>query len=43
MTTSHNRFAMFASEHLNINTLVHIIQALLGHGSSDTVMIYAML
>ena len=34
---------VFASEHLNNNTPVHIIQALLGHASPDTVMIYAKL
>jgi integrase len=33
----------FASEHLNNNTPVHVIQALLGHASLDTVMIYAKL
>ena len=34
---------VFASEHLNNNTPVHVIQALLGHASPDTVMIYAKL
>jgi hypothetical protein len=34
---------VFASEHLNNNTSVHVIQALLGHASPDTVMIYAKL
>jgi integrase len=33
----------FASEHLNNHTPVHVIQALLGHASPDTVMIYAKL
>jgi hypothetical protein len=33
----------FASEHLNNNTPVHVIQALLGHATIDTVMIYAKL
>lgn len=34
---------MFASEHLNNNTPVHVIAALLGHASLDTVMVYAKL
>jgi hypothetical protein len=34
---------VFASEHLNNNTPLHVIQALLGHASPDTVMIYAKL
>lgn len=33
----------FASEHLNNNTPVHVIQALLGHATLDTVMVYAKL
>jgi integrase len=33
----------FASEHLNNNTPIHVIQALLGHASPDTVMVYAKL
>ena len=33
----------FATEHLNNNTPVHVIAALLGHASLDTVMIYAKL
>jgi integrase len=33
----------FASEHLNNNTPVHVIQALLGHASLDTLMVYAKL
>ncbi len=33
----------FASEHLNNNTPIHVIQALLGHASIDTVMVYAKL
>lgn len=39
----HDCRQVFASEHLNNNTPVHIIQALLGHASPDTVMIYAKL
>ncbi|MGA8594014.1 MAG: site-specific integrase [Bryobacteraceae bacterium] len=39
----HDCRRIFASEHLNNNTPVHVIQALLGHGSPDTVMIYAKL
>jgi site-specific recombinase XerD len=34
---------VFASEHLNNNTPVHVIQALLGHATIDTVMVYAKL
>ena len=34
---------MFASEHLNNNTPIHVIQALLGHATPDTVMVYAKL
>ena len=34
---------MFASEHLNNNVPVHVIQALLGHASLDTGMVYAKL
>ena len=34
---------MFASEHLNSNTPVHVIAALLGRASLDIVMVYAML
>ena len=37
----HDYRRVFASEHLNNNTPVHIIQTLLGHASPDTVMIYA--
>ncbi|MBV9196643.1 MAG: site-specific integrase [Solirubrobacterales bacterium] len=33
----------FAPEHLNNNTPIHVIQALLGHASPDTVMVYAKL
>ncbi|MBA3741498.1 site-specific integrase [Sporichthya sp.] len=33
----------FASEHLNANTPVHVIAALLGHAGVNTVMIYAKL
>jgi integrase len=39
----HDCRRVFASEHLNSNTPVHVIQALLGHASLDTVMIYAKL
>jgi integrase len=39
----HDCRRVFASEHLNNNTPVHIIQALLGHASINTVMIYAKL
>jgi hypothetical protein len=39
----HDCRRVFASEHLNNNTPVHVIQALLGHTSLDTVMIYAKL
>lgn len=34
---------MFASEHLNNDTPVHVIQALLGHATIGTVMVYAEL
>ena len=43
MLLPHDCRRVFASEHLNNNTPVHIIQALLGHASPDTVMIYAKL
>jgi integrase len=39
----HDCRRVFASEHLNNNTPIHVIQALLGHASLDTVMIYAKL
>jgi integrase len=39
----HDCRRLFASEHLNNNTPVHVIQALLGHASMDTVMVYAKL
>jgi Phage integrase family len=39
----HDCRRVFASEHLNNNTPVHVIQALLGHASPDTVIIYAKL
>ncbi len=39
----HDCRRLFASEHLNHNTPLHIIQALLGHSSPDTVMVYAKL
>jgi hypothetical protein len=34
---------VFATEHLNSHTPVHVIQALLGHAHIDTVMVYAKL
>ena len=43
MLLPHDCRRVFASEHLNNSTPVHIIQALLGHASPDTVMIYAKL
>ncbi|WP_187289431.1 tyrosine-type recombinase/integrase [Xylanimonas cellulosilytica] len=39
----HDCRRVFASEHLNAHTPVHVIQALLGHATIDTVMIYAKL
>jgi hypothetical protein len=39
----HDCRRVFASEHLNSNTPVHVIQALLGHATVNTVMIYAKL
>ncbi|HEX3539389.1 MAG TPA: site-specific integrase [Acidimicrobiales bacterium] len=39
----HDCRRVFASEHLNNNTPVQVIQALLGHASIDTVMVYAKL
>lgn len=39
----HDCRRVFASEHLNNNTPVHVIQALLGHETLDTVMVYAKL
>ena len=39
----HDCRRVFASEHLNNNTPIHVIQALLGHASVDTVMVYAKL
>jgi integrase len=39
----HDCRRVFASEHLNNNTPIHVIQALLGHASPDTVMVYAKL
>jgi integrase len=41
--TPHDCRRVFASEHLNAHTPVHIIQALLGHATINTVMIYAKL
>jgi len=39
----HDCRRVFASEHLNQNTPIHVIQALLGHATLDTVMVYAKL
>ena len=39
----HDCRRVFASEHLNNNTPIHVIQALLGHATIDTVMVYAKL
>lgn len=39
----HDCRRLFASEHLNHNTPAHVIQALLGHATLDTVMVYAKL
>ena len=39
----HDCRRVFASEHLNNNTPVHVIQALLGHATVATVMVYAKL
>lgn len=39
----HDGRRVFASEHLNNNTPVHVIAALLGHAALDTVMVYAKL
>ena len=39
----HDCRRVFASEHLNNNMPVHLIQALLGHSTMDTVMVYAKL
>ena len=39
----HDRRRIFASEHLNNNMPVHVIQALLGHATIDTVRVYAKL
>jgi integrase len=39
----HDCRRVFASEHRNNNVPVHVIQALLGHASPETVMIYAKL
>ena len=43
MVRPHDCRRVFASEHLNNNTPVHVIQALLGHAAMDTVMVYAKL
>jgi len=39
----HDCRRVFASEHLNNHTPPHVIQALLGHATIDTVMVYAKL
>lgn len=39
----HDCRRLFASEHLNNDTPVHVIQALLGHATIGTVMVYAEL
>lgn len=39
----HDCRRLFASEHLNNGTPLHVVQALLGHERLDTVMIYAKL
>jgi len=39
--TPHDCGRVFATEHLNSNTPVHVIAALLGHAGLDTLMIYA--
>jgi hypothetical protein len=39
----HDCRRVFASQHLNNDTPVHVIQALLGHATLDTVMVYAKL
>lgn len=39
----HDCRRMFATEHLNNNVPMHVIQALLGHATPDTVMVYAKL
>ena len=39
----HDCRRVFASEHLNNHTPPHVIQALLGHATMDTVMVYAKL
>jgi integrase len=39
----HDCRRVFASEHLNNNTPAHVIQALLGHATIDTVLVYAKL
>ncbi len=41
--TPHDCRRVFASEHLNAHTPIHVIQALLGHATINTVMIYAKL
>lgn len=43
MLRPHDCRRIFASEHLNNNTPIHVIQALLGHATPDTVMVYAKL
>ena len=43
MLRPHDCRRMFASELLNNNVPIHVIQALLGHAGPDTVMVYAKL
>ena len=43
MLLPHDCRRVFASEHLNNNVPVHVIQALLGHATLDTIMVYAKL
>jgi hypothetical protein len=43
MLRPHDCRRVFASEHLNNNTPVHVIQTLLGHATIDSVMVYAKL
>ena len=43
MLEPHDCRRAFASEHLNNNTPVHVVAALLGHATLDTVMVYAKL
>ena len=42
-TTAEIRGGIFAAEHLNNNAPIRVTQALLGHATLDTVMVYAKL